>query len=66
MSERERKELLNALADYILSEGCRCCQDIEKHKEAEERLGKLLKVPKYSDGSGRDFARFRTQKKVKP
>lgn len=48
-------EIRRAVADYIKSEGCSCCQDRDAHKEASERLGKLLKVKKYSDGSGRDF-----------
>ena len=48
-------EIRRAAADYVRSEGCSCCQDRDAHKEASERLGKLLRVKKYSDGSGRDF-----------
>jgi hypothetical protein len=55
------KLIRTAIADYMRSEGCSCCRNIEKHDEAKERLGKLLRVPKYSDGSGYDFSKFRTK-----
>jgi hypothetical protein len=58
MTRKEYKELRAALADYIASEGCSCCRNIEAHDEAAARLAKLLKVPRYSDGSGYDFYRF--------
>lgn len=57
---RKFQDIRRALADYIASEGCSCCRDTEAHDEAAERLGKLLGIPKYSDGSGRDFVKFRT------
>lgn len=57
-------EILCALADYIRSEGCSCCCNIEDHDEAISRLGRLLRVKKYSDGSGYDFRGYET--KVKP
>ena len=58
------KQIRNALADYMGSEGCvSCCGDRYNHGLAEERLGELLKVPKYKDGSGRDFGRFETTTK---
>lgn len=58
-----KKEIKRAIADYIASEGCSCCQDIEAHKEAEERLGKILKIPMYKDKSGYDFNRYKTKPK---
>lgn len=58
-----RKQMRTLVADYMYSEGCMCCQDIEAHKENEARLGKLLNVPKYSDGSGYDFGRYRSENK---
>ena len=63
MSERPIKiaELRRAVADYIASEGCSCCQDREKHEEAAERLGKLLRVQRYPDGSGRNFYKYRSK-----
>ena len=50
------------MANYMRSEGCGCCQDHDAHKEAEAVLGKMLKVPKYKDGSGYNFPKFRTKK----
>jgi len=58
-----RKQLRAALADYMYSEGCSCCRDDEDHEVNAERLGKLLNVPKYSDGSGRDFSKYRKESK---
>lgn len=61
MSEKKlRAELRNAVADYIGSEGCSCCQNIDEHKQAEERVARLLNVPKYKDGSGYDFGKYKS------
>ena len=49
-----------AFANYVVSEGCSCCRNEEEHDEARSRLGKLLHVPKYADGSGYDFCRYAT------
>lgn len=54
------EEVRRAVADYMRSEGCGCCSDREEHKKDEERLGKLLGVKKYKDGSGYDFTKYRT------
>ena len=54
-----RKLLRSALADYMWSEGCSCCEGMDHSKHAEQ-LARLLNVPKYDDGSGYDFARYRT------
>jgi hypothetical protein len=56
-----RKALRNALADYIASEGCGCCQDKDGHYKAAERLAKLLGVPKYKDGSGYNFYKYKSK-----
>lgn len=48
-------EIRKAFADYVKSEGCSCCQDTAMHQEAAERLGELLNVKKYPDGSGYNF-----------
>lgn len=58
--ELDLKEIRQAVADYIRSEGCSCCRDEKAHKRHEARLGKLLRVPKYQDGSGYDFSKFRS------
>lgn len=57
-----RAQVRTLVADYMRSEGCSCCRDVDAHKEHELALGKFLKVPKYSDGSGCDFSRFRSKK----
>lgn len=60
MTNKERKELRRAVADYMYSEGCGCCRNHDVHKKHEATLGKLLNVPQYSDKSGYDFYKFRT------
>ena len=55
-------KIRQALADYMRSEGCSCCRDNEAHSKAAEALAKLLRVPKYPDGSGYNFEKFRTAK----
>ncbi len=64
--ERKKKvgiaEIRRAVANYMASEGCGCCGDSDRHRADEEVLGKLLKVPKYKDGSGRDFSKFKRPK----
>ena len=55
-------EIREAVADYMFSEGCSCCRDINAHIEHEKRLGELLFVDPYSDGSGYDFSKYRSNK----
>lgn len=57
----ELREIRKAVADYMQSEGCSCCRDNDAHKLNEARLGKLLRVPMYSDKSGYNFSRFKTK-----
>ena len=57
-------DIRQALADYMRSEGCSCCRDNERHEANAKRLAKLLRVPKYKDGSGYDFTRFSTASKA--
>lgn len=45
-------ELRRAFADYVSSEGCSCCQNTEAHAEAMARMGQLLSLEPYDDGSG--------------
>ncbi len=56
------KTIRQALADYMMSEGCSCCEG-RNHDEHKAVLGKLLKVPMYSDKSGYNFSKFRTEEK---
>lgn len=55
------KALRTAVADYMRSEGCSCCCNIERHNENAARLAKLLKVPMYKDKSGYDFSKFESK-----
>ena len=54
-----KKQLREAVANYMYSEGCSCCEGSD-HKQHAEALAKLLSVKKYSDGSGFDFYSYRT------
>lgn len=56
-----RKQVRQAIADYMRSEGCSCCQNIKAHEEHTNILGKLLKVKKYDDGSGYNFSKYRSE-----
>jgi len=58
-----KKALRTAVADYMRSEGCSCCEGPD-HKEHKEVIAKLLSVQKYSDGSGYDFSKY--ESKVTP
>jgi hypothetical protein len=52
--------LRQAVADYMSSEGCSCCRDMDAHVKHKALLAKLLNVPMYDDESGYDFPKFRT------
>jgi hypothetical protein len=56
------EKIRQAVADYMHSEGCACCRNIEAHERHQARLGELLDVPKYPDGSGHNFTPFCTVK----
>lgn len=60
-----KKALRNVVADYMYSEGCSCCQDIEQHEIDKARLAKLLDVPEFDDKSGYNFSQFRTNENPK-
>lgn len=63
MTTEDMKALRTAVADYMRSEGCSCCEDTEAHKKAEAEIAKLLKVKKYKDGSGYNFRTHATKRK---
>lgn len=54
-----RAKMRKAVANYMRSEGCDCCSDRDAHEKHNGVLGKMLNVPKYDDGSGYDFSRYR-------
>jgi methionine aminopeptidase len=60
MNEKELQEIRQAVADYMRSEGCSCCRDIDAHEAHTAKLAELLNVPQYSDGSGWNFSLFRS------
>lgn len=55
-------ELRRAVADYMRSEGCSCCQNTRDHSKHEATLANLLRVKKYKDGSGYDFSKYQTKR----
>ena len=55
-------EIRQAIADYMYSEGCSCCRDVDVHKEHTARIAKLLNVPMYKDKSGYDFSKFESKR----
>jgi len=55
--------LREAVANYMSSEGCGCCQNRDAHKKHEEVLAKLLNVERYDDDSGYNFHKYRTPRK---
>ena len=59
-----RRAMRQAIADYMSTEGCSCCRDIEGHEKNAATIAKLLHVSKYNDGSGYNFRPYRT--KVEP
>lgn len=68
MAERKKVDLIavrRAVADYMRSEGCSCCENTDAHNEAKKRLARLLDVPMYDDKSGYDFFKFTTKKRTR-
>ena len=57
-----KTKVREAVANYIRSEGCSCCQDVDGHVKHGAELAKLLDVPMYSDKSGYDFGQFESKK----
>ena len=55
--QNEIKVIRKVVAEYISSEGCACCEE-DAHKDIKAELAKLLRVPKYKDGSGYDFSKY--------
>lgn len=53
------KKIREAVANYIRTEGCGCCEGRD-HDEHAAVIAKLLNVPMYSDKSGYDFQKFVT------
>lgn len=58
MTKAERDALRQAVADYMWSEGCACCQNVEAHQQHKEALAKLLSLRKKDDYY--DFSKYRS------
>lgn len=56
-----KKEIRTAIANYMSSEGCSCCRDIDGHDKHSEIIAKMLSVNKYKDGLGYDFTKYKTK-----
>ncbi len=54
------EEIRCAISDYMRSEGCSCCENVDTHEQHEKRIAELLNVPMYDDNSGYDFYQFNT------
>jgi hypothetical protein len=52
-------KIKEALANYMQSEGCSCCQG-SNHDEHKKVLAELLNIPMYKDKSGYNFNKFAT------
>lgn len=60
MDRKELAAIRTAVANYMRSEGCTCCRDVDEHEKHQDVLGKMLRMKKYDDGSGYDFWRYAT------
>jgi hypothetical protein len=56
--EEKLMQIRKAVADYMRSEGCSCCRNIDEHEKHAALLASLLNVPMYDDASGYDFNQF--------
>ena len=61
-SQPSLADLRRAVANYMGSEGCSCCENVDAHREHAAELARLLNVPMYDDGSGYNFAKYRRRK----
>lgn len=61
MSNFEIKEIRELVANLLSASGCSCCRDDKGWYGNIKKLAKILKVPKYKDGSGYDFYKFKSK-----
>jgi len=62
--EEFKKEVRELIANYMRSEGCTCCQDLEEHTDVKRRLGELLDCGKYNDEDEYNFYQYVTKKGI--
>lgn len=53
------KKIRELVANYMGTEGCPCCEG-KDHEKNESILAEALQVEKYEDGSGYNFAKYRS------
>jgi len=54
-----KKKVREAVANYMSSEGCSCCQDYDRHKIHKQVLGELLDVePQQFDNEDEPYYNF--------
>lgn len=57
MGKNELALLRAAVAEYMWSEGCSCCRNVDAHDKNREALAKLLRIKKRDNWY--DFSKFR-------
>ena len=58
---RFRDQIRQAVANYMQSECCTCCQNVGAGEDNKTTLALLLNVPMYEDRSGWDFSKFKSE-----
>lgn len=58
----DKIDIRRAVANYVRSEGCSCCEG-HNHDKHGNTLGKVLQAEKYTDGSGYDLYQYATKRK---
>jgi len=53
-------KIREAVANYIATEGCNCCESPD-HDHKQDELAKLLAVERYDDDSGNDFSKYQSK-----
>ncbi len=55
------EKIRTAIADYMTSEGCSCCRNIDEHDKNKRILAEMLNVEMYNDKSGYDFYKYNSE-----
>jgi uncharacterized protein YhaN len=59
--EEFKKLVRELIVNYMRSEGCSCCQDLEEHAKNKKELGELLDCGKYDDEDNYNFYQYATK-----
>jgi excinuclease UvrABC ATPase subunit len=60
LTRQKDERIREAVANYMASEGCSCCEG-QNHREHAKKLAELLNVPMYEDESGYNFHQFKSK-----